>query len=229
MKLIKTLAAVVVFMTTTAISAQAPTWVATTPSVGTVGPLSVQLNYGINMTGTVYLIIFNSNVVTAFTSAQVKTWALAGPTGGRVVSIAIPIIAGQQNLILSQIFSLFDVNRQHAAYIVAESSGGTLQAFPVRLPFITLPCPKIQLFNFFGNFGECVNLGAQGTLQVAHLGALPTGILKGSSWSIDWGDGSPIWTYVSAFDDDLPPAQYHSFSSNINCAYVGTWTVRESV
>ena len=62
--------------------------------------------------------------------------------------------------------------------------------------------------------------------QVAHLGLLPTGILAGSQWTIDWGDGSPIWTYTSSADDDLPGVQLHNFSTTINCAYVGTWTVK---
>ncbi len=179
------------------------------------------------MTGTVYLIIFNSNVVTDFTPAQIKTWALAGPLGGRVVSIAIPVAAGQINTVLSQIFALLDVNRPHAAYIVAESSGNVLQANDIRLAFTTLPCPKIQIFTFFGNLGECVNLGAQGMFSSTLLApAIPTGILKGTQWTIDWGDGSPIWTYTSATDEDFPPVQLHPFSSTINCAYVGTWTVK---
>jgi hypothetical protein len=224
MKLIKTLVAAVVFIITTAVSAQAPTWVATTPSIGTVGPLSVDVNYGINMTGTVYLIIFNSNVVTAFTSAQVKTWALAGPTGGRVVSIAIPIIAGQQNTILSQVFALLDNNRIHAAYIVAESSGGTLQAAPVRLQFTT-GCYKPQLFTYFANVGECVNLGAQATYQVAPLGALPTNVLAGATFTVNWGDGTPPYTYTALADNDLPPPQFHTYATTINCAYQGTWVV----
>jgi len=225
MKLLKTFTAAAIFAITTMLSAQ-PSWVPTTPSVGPVGPLSVGINYGINMTGTVYLIIFNSNVITDFTPAQIRTWALAGPSGGRVVSVAIPVAAGQINTVLAQVFALLNANRQHAAYLVAENSSGVLQADDVRLAFTTLPCPKIQIFNFFGNLGECVNLGAQGMFQVAPLGLLPTGILAGSQWTVDWGDGSPIWTYTSVADNDLPGVQTHTFASTANCAYVGIWTVQ---
>ena len=55
---------------------------------------------------------------------------------------------------------------------------------------------------------------------------LPTGILAGSQWTIDWGDGSPIWTYTSTADNDLPGIQLHNFATTLNCAYVGTWTVK---
>jgi hypothetical protein len=36
--------------------AQVPTWVPPTPSIGTPGPVSIPVNYGIDMTGTVYIL-----------------------------------------------------------------------------------------------------------------------------------------------------------------------------
>ena len=36
-----------------------PTWVPGTPSVGTTGALTIPVNYGINMTGTVYIAVMN--------------------------------------------------------------------------------------------------------------------------------------------------------------------------
>ena len=203
-----------------------PTWVTGTPSIVSVGPLSVTVNFGINVSGTVYIIIFNSNVTTALTSSYVRTNAIAGPSGGMVATAVITVTAGQATLTLQQYFALFNTSRMHALYIVAANSAGTLQSDPVRLAFTTLPCPKIQLFNFFANLSECVNSGAQAMWQVAQLGALPMGILNGTTWTVDWGDGSPVWTYTSTADDDLPPAQLHSFSSTLDCAYVGTWTVQ---
>ena len=100
-----------------------------------------------------------------------------------------------------------------------------LQAAPIRLYTTTLPCPKIQLFTFFGQLGECVKTGAQGTYQVSQLGALPTGVLKGTTWTVDWGDGT-VWSYTSTADNDLPPAQFHTYTSITNCAYQGTWVVK---
>ncbi len=206
------------------ILAQAPSWVATTPSVGTPGPVSIPVNYGINMTGTVYIIVFNYNYGGILTSTGVRNSAIAGPSGSLVATAVIPVAT--INTVLQHIFSGLASNTLHSIYIVAANSSGILQASPVKLLATTAPCPKIQLFNFFGNLGECVNLGAQGMFQVAPLGALPTGILAGSTWTVDWGDGSPVWTYTSVADNDLPPAQIHNFATTTNCAYVGTWTVK---
>ena len=62
--------------------------------------------------------------------------------------------------------------------------------------------------------------------QAAPLGLLPTGVLKGTTWTVDWGDGSALWTYTSTADNDIPPVQLHNFTAITNCAYQGTWTVK---
>jgi len=204
--------------------AQLPAWVPTTPSTGATGPTSIPVNYGIDMTGTVYIVVFNYNYGGTLTSTGVRNVAIAGPGGAVVATAVIPV--SSINTILQQVFTGLASNTLHSIYLVAANSLGQLQAAPVKLIATTLPCPKIQLFNFFGNLGECVNLGAQGMFQVAPLGVLPTGILAGSTWTVDWGDGSPIWTYTSAADNDLPPVQIHNFATTTNCAYVGTWTVK---
>jgi len=49
------------------------------------------------------------------------------------------------------------------------------------------------------------NLGATGMFQAAPLGLLPTGVLKGTLWTVDWGDGTALWQYTSTADDDIPP------------------------
>src|SRR5450759_5141161 len=69
----------------------APSWVAGTPSVATTGPLSITMNYGINQVGTVYIVVFNYNNVVAYSSAQIRTFALAGPSGTIVATAAIPV------------------------------------------------------------------------------------------------------------------------------------------
>ncbi len=114
----------------------------------------------------------------------------------------------------------------HSLFWVAEDQFGVLQVTPVKILAATKLCPKIQLFTFFGNLGECVNLGAQGMFQAAPLGVLPTGVLKGTTWTVDWGDGSPVWNYTSTADNDIPPVQLHPFVTTTDCAYQGTWTVK---
>ena len=208
-----------------AIMAQ-PGWVAGTPSVNTTGPTSITVDYGINAAGTVYIIVFNINTPAILTPVYVRNQAIAGGGGSIIATAVLPVAGGDINATLQRIISGLAPGTIHTIYFVAANSSGVLQAASVRTQASTLPCPKIQVFNFFGNLGECVNLGAQGMFQVSTLGALPTGILAGSQWTVDWGDGSIIWTYTSTADDDLPPPQFHNFATTTDCAYIGTWTVK---
>lgn len=203
-----------------------PLWVPATPSISGTGALSISVNYGINVVGTVYITIVNSDFLPIPTSAQVKAAAIAGPSGGRVATAVLSVTAATRNSVLNTILNVINANTVHSVFLVAENGAGVLQAVPVKLLCTTLPCPKIQLFTFFGNLGECVNLGAQGMFQAAPLGFLPTGVLKGTTWTVDWGDGSPVWTYTSGADNDIPPVQLHPFATTTTCAYVGQWTVK---
>ena len=205
---------------------QAPTWVAGTPSIPSTGALSISVNYGINMVGTVYITVVNYDYSPIPTSAQVKAGALAGPAGGRVATAVLPVTAGNINLVLNTVLDVINVNTVHSVFIVAENGSGVLQAVPIKLLCTTKPCPDIQIFTFFGNVGECVNLGATGMFQAAPLGVLPTGVLKGTKWTIDWGDGTALWQYTSAADDDLPGVQLHNYTNLTTCNFVGTWTVQ---
>ena len=72
------------------IVAQAPSWVATTPSTGTPGPVSIPVNYGINMTGTVYMIVFNYDYAGTLTSTAVRNSAIGGPSGLSLIHISEP-------------------------------------------------------------------------------------------------------------------------------------------
>lgn len=205
-----------------------PVWHPGTPSIGTVGPLSVTLNYGLDRVGMVYVIVFNSNVVADLTPAQIKTWALAGPVGGRVVSTTLTVGAGQINTNLSQIFTLFDASRTHAMYVVAESSPGGLQAVDTRLQFTTLSCPSIDILTGFSQPITCITQGPLKTFQVVLFDPPTSGILKGTTWTLDWGDGSPPSVYTSAADYDIPPLAFrqHLYTSTTSCYYIFTAVVR---
>ena len=101
----------------------------------------------------------------------------------------------------------------HILYIfVLESPVGVFSTLnAVRLLATTKPCPDINIFTFFGNTGDCVNLGATGMFQAAQIGALPTGVLKGTKWTVDWGDGTALWQYTSTADNDIPGIQMHTY------------------
>ena len=203
-----------------------PVWHAGTPAIGTVGPLSVGLNYGLDRAGKVYVIVFNSNVIAALTSNQVRTWAQAGPAGGRVVSVELDVTAGQINTTLNELFTLFDVNRAHAMYIVAEASG-VLQATPVRLQFTTLPCPAIDILTGFSQPQTCISAGPMATFQVGIFDPPNSGVIRGTQWVLNWGDGTPPTTFISSVDYEVPPLamRQHVYSSTGNCNYVFTVTI----
>src|SRR5665811_925200 len=74
-----------------------PVWVPTTPSIPSTGPLSISVNYGINVVGTVYISVVNFDFSPTPTSAQIKAGALAGPFGGRVATAVIAVNAGNIN------------------------------------------------------------------------------------------------------------------------------------
>ena len=118
-----------------------PVWVKETPAVASTGPLSITLNYGINVTGTVYIIVYNTNNTEIYSSSTVRTWALHGPSGSIVATAIISIKNADINKILQRVLSVKDPNQVHTIYIVAANSKGNLQASPVRLNATTLSCP----------------------------------------------------------------------------------------
>ena len=202
-----------------------PAWFPGPPTIAPVGALSAQFNFGLTGAGTVYVIIYNSAVLGPIAPATVKAQALLGPSGGKVVATSIVVTAGQINTALSQIFTLFDVNRPHALFCVAQNNLGVIQAVSVRIGFTTLTCPPISFLNQLQQFIVCVNKGAVANFNLV-LDA-NSGILKGTTWFIDWGDGTTS-NYISTADANPPPAamRTHTYSSITTCNYVFTCAVK---
>jgi gliding motility-associated-like protein len=119
-----------------------PVWVKGTPSVALTGPLSITLNYGINVTGTVYVVVYNYNNTTIYPSSTIRTRAQQAPSGTIVATAVLSVSKANINKILQAILSVLDPNQIHTVYIVAADSKGVLQASPVRLNATTLPCPS---------------------------------------------------------------------------------------
>jgi hypothetical protein len=118
-----------------------PVWVKETPAVASTGPLSITMNYGINVTGTVYIIVYNFNNTAIYSSSTVRTRALLGPSGSIVATASISVKTGDINKILQAVLNVINPNQVHTIYIVAANSKGTLQTSPVRLNATTLQCP----------------------------------------------------------------------------------------
>lgn len=202
-----------------------PSWFPGTPVINGVNPFSINVDYGINMTGTVYITVYNFAYTGTMTSALIRSYALLGPAGGRVAVAVLPVNAADVNKVLSQLFGSLTSSTTYTIFLTAADGSGTLQSTFVKLTAVTPACSSIQLYNYFGKYSECINTGASGIWQVSKLGAIPTGVYAGTVWTINWGDGT-TWTYTSTADDDLPPAQIHSFTTLTDCNFVGYWTVQ---
>ncbi|NSW94507.1 MAG: hypothetical protein HPY62_07350, partial [Bacteroidales bacterium] len=209
------------------ILAQAPQWVPGTPSVASTGPTTITLNHGIDRVGTVYIIVFNFNNTTVYTSASVRSQAIAGVNYPRVATAIIPITSGNVNSILPAILDVTQSLRLYTIFIVAENSTGTLQATPVRLTATTLACPQIEILTGWSQPKICITESPTATFNVVILDPANSGILKGTEWTIDWGDGASA-SYTSVADNDIPPLalRRHTYTSVEDCNYVFSNSIR---
>jgi len=119
-----------------------PVWVKGTPSVVTTGALSITLNYGIDRTGTVYIIVYNYNNTSTLTSSTVRTRAILGPSGTITATARRSVKKDDVGKVLQVVLNVIDHGQIHTIYIVAADSKGKLQPSPVRLNATTLPCPE---------------------------------------------------------------------------------------
>ncbi len=205
-----------------------PVWVPTTPSIGTTGPLSIPVNYGIDRVGTVYITVVNYDFSPTPTAAQIKAGAIAGPAGARIATAVLPVNGGSINNILNAVIYVINANRLHSLFITAEDAGGVLIA-PIKLLATTLPCPPINILTGFSQSGVCINNGIIATFQVAMPDPISeSGILKGTQWTIDWGDGTPVTNFTSAADYETPPLalRRHTYTSVTTCNYVFSNSIR---
>ena len=68
----------------------------------------------------------------------------------------------------------------------------------------TLPCPDIYFLNALFQGVKCVNKTATAVFDMTpNPDPLVSGILKGTIWVINWGDGT-IYNYTSTADGDYP-------------------------
>ncbi|MBN2665873.1 MAG: gliding motility-associated C-terminal domain-containing protein [Bacteroidales bacterium] len=128
-----------IFLPAAELAAQ-PAWVQGTPVVDSTGPASITINYGLNVTGTVYIIVYNYENNSYPTSSYVRFMALMGGGGGIVETVILSVKKGDENKILQTVLQLNDPDQVHTIYIVAADSKRKLQATPVRLIARTLPC-----------------------------------------------------------------------------------------
>ncbi|MFZ2339144.1 MAG: PKD domain-containing protein [Bacteroidales bacterium] len=179
------------------------------------------------MTGRVYIAVLSYVTTTNFTGATIKGVVLSGTGGGWVAVANLPVNAGNVGLILQSILDLQTANHSYSVFFAAESNGGVIQIWSTRVNTTTPPCPKIDILTGFTQPVTCVNQGAIATFQTVILDPATSGILKGTQWSMDWGDGTTV-TYTSTADNNLPTLalRTHTYTTATTCNYVFSNTVR---
>ncbi len=207
----------------TGLSGQSPLWLNGTPSVTATGPISIKMDVGIDNTGIVYISVFNYNNSSVYSSDEVKSMALAGPSGTRVAVAAIPVSDVEINTVLQVVLDVINSSTEHTIYIVAEGGSGILQPAPLKLFCTTRSCPLINILTGFTQPVICINKTPVAIFDVLITNPDPdiNGILKGTQWTLDWGDGSTA-TYTSDKDNDIPPIELrtHTYSTISDCNYV---------
>jgi len=205
--------------------AQAPQW--NSGPVVTPQPISVNLDFNLNRASYVYYFIIPGTYACQ-PATTIKNYAQRPlPYGAIVANDRIIYTSGNYSTQIWGELANLSAGSIYTIQIVAENQASPGSFSPVFCQtFTTLPCPKVQLQFYFFNNGECVNNGASGLFGANPVPFLPTGILKGTRWTVDWGDGSPPFTYTSTADDDIPTVPLHPFSTITDCNYVGTYTVQ---
>jgi len=179
-----------------------PAWVAGTPSVASTGTFSITLDYGIDRTGTVYIIVYNNNNTTNLTSSIVRFLAMAGPSGTIVETAVLSVKKGDIGRRLQVVLDVNDPDQIHTIYIVAADSRRNLQFFPVRLNARTLPCPQADA----GSGGDECDRNFE-------LNAMPV-------------FGTGLWTIVSGSGNASFSPNDHTPDATVTVTVYGTYVFR---
>lgn len=118
-----------------------PRWVSGTPSIVPTGPFSISLNYGIDVEGTVYVIVFSGNNTAVLSSSYVRTQAIFRTNRDIIETATLTVNKNNVNRILSAVLDVNNPEHVYTVYVVAANKKSVLQASPVRLTTTTQPCP----------------------------------------------------------------------------------------
>ncbi len=219
---LKTFTICTLFALRTAYSFAQPIWIAS-PTVTETHSTSIDVSYTLDQNSTVYYFGLNYNYAGTFTSAEVKSFAIAGPSGQRVCAGSITYSSPGTSASLS--FTNFLSNTSVTLFMVAESDpGGVLQVTSIKNSASTTPCVPPNYLSAFSQSEECVNKGASATYDITLLSMEPdiNGVISGTTWVLDWGDGTPASNYTSVADNDIPPVglRTHTYTSVTSCNYL---------
>jgi len=208
-----------------------PAWQNVQPNV-TAFPARLELTFDLTINSTVYWVALPYHLAMTYPPATVKTWASQILPSGTIMQNGIFSFntPGTFQTVTIQglpITQLVTSNHNYSVILVAESSPGVFSTVYYK-NVTTPPCPKIDILTGFSQPQLCVNRGATARFNVSvDPDPMVSGILKGTTWYFDWGDGT-IYTYTSTADGDFPPlaTRTHTYTTITDCNFVFTSTVR---
>ncbi len=204
-----------------------PNWISG-PSI-TSQPISVKLDFRLNRASDVYYFIIPNNY-DCQPASTIKNYAQRPlPYGSIIANGRITYSSGNYSTQIWGELNNLSPNTLYTIQIVAEdqAKAGVFSTVFCQT-FYTLPCPDVNFMNNFLQPVKCVNNNAIATFQMSpETDPNVSGILKGTTWVIDWGDGT-VYNYTSTADGDYPSLanRTHTYTSVNNCNYVFTCAVR---
>ncbi|HUX56309.1 MAG TPA: hypothetical protein VMV77_05005, partial [Bacteroidales bacterium] len=213
---------------------QVPVWTATYPSVTNITAVNCNVNANLtNLPGnvTVYYIIWRFPRVSV--PADVKAWALSPAScpdypGTMLGGGSITYNLGDAGTTKSAFFEpLLPGRPTNQANFTVEYGAGLL--LPTAAPMFANPnCVDLNVLTSRVVSSECVNQNLTFLLDMS-VNADPqiSGVYKGTTWKIVWGDGSADMTYTSLSNSDYPSdaLRTHLYSSISDCTYKVELTV----
>ena len=198
-----------------------PIWSAGQPIV-TAHPIYLDLSFDLNLNANVYWVVFPYTLSTSYPANTIKSWARTVlPFGDIIQNGVYPFSTpGTTQTVIIEGLSITQMvtsNHNYTVILVAESSPGVFSPVVYR-NIITPPCPKIDILTGFSQPVTCITSGATATFQVVLIDPPTSGILKGTQWAFDWGDGTTA-SYTSTADYDVPPLvmRRHTYTSISSC------------
>ncbi len=186
-------------------------------------PISLQLAFNLDRASYVYYFVIPGDYAIQ-TGATVKDYAQrALPYGAIVANDRITYASGNYSTqIWGELANLMP-GTQYTIQIVAESQTVPNVFTAVsKIVFFTLPCPDVYFVNALQQTIKCVNKTATAIFNmIPDPDPNVSGILKGTTWVINWGDGT-TYNYTSLSDGDYPSLanRTHTYSSATDCNYV---------
>jgi len=204
-----------------------PVWVNPYPNVIDVNAANGLLNVNLtNLTGdiTIYYIVyrFNANATAPTIKARSSDPPDPGIGGFRGGGSFTYSLADDGTVMQVMFENLIPNIATNTILIAVEYAPDTFIAVQ-KINFSTPACPTIDILTGFSQPQQCVNIGADARFNVVVLDPDPNlnGIIRGTEWTLDWGDGTVDY-YTSATDNDLPPlsVRTHTYSTTTDCNYV---------